>query len=348
MGSFLQFKRAAKVQFGPLSTVQPFEFDAPAPVPEIQNLDDDGIRISFDLSRTSSGVPDKGKVQLWNLTRKTADSIVQDFEILTAARKTAFRLANGPPRTPDKVLTQQLKKINDGRSLRVFAGYQGKPEQIFLGEYVNVEARKRVSRTDFVTEIELGDTFTSLRDGFLSQPLGLGVTIPQFIQEFSSATGIKTSADAAVRIAAVAPTASITLFQNGAAGGMRAAEMMDDISDLLDQTWFVRNGELYLLPEGQAIQDFSIVLQQGKDLLDFSSSKGFNDIVATAQMNGRIEPGRGLIIRDEDGKLVGNQLGFVTKTCRYRGDTHGNTFTTHFTATAATVPLPTVDASGLL
>lgn len=348
MASFLQFKRAVKVQFGALSTVAPFELAIPAPMPVLGNLDDDGIRVSFDLSRTSSGVPDKGKVSLWNLARKTSDSIVADFEHLTAARTEAFKAANGPPRVPDTVLTPILTGINTGYQIKVFAGYQKKPEQIFLGEYVDVIGRKRVSTTDFVTEITLGDTFTSLRDGFLSQPLGLGVTIPQFIQEFSAATGIRTSADAAVRIAAVAPTASITLFQNGAAGGIRAAEMMDDISDLLDHTWFVRNGELFLLPEGQAIQDFSIILQQGVDLLDFSSTKGFNDIEGTAQMNGRIEPGRGIIILDENGIPVGNALGFVVRDCRYRGDTHGDTFTTEFTASTALVPLPAVDASGLL
>lgn len=348
MASFLQYKRAVDIVFGTASTVQPFELEVPAPMPGIGNLDDDGIRVSFELARTSAGVPDRGKVQLWNLARSTADSIVADMEHLTAARTETFKAANGPPRIPDAELTTALTTLNKAFEIRVFAGYQKKPEQIFLGEYVNVVGRRRVSETDFVTEIELGDTFTSLRDGFLSQPFGLGVTIPQFIQEFSAATGIRTSADAAVKIAAVAPTASITVFQNGAAGGIRAAEMMDDISDLLDHTWFVRNGELFLLPEGQAIQDFSIILQVGKDLLDFSSSKGFNDIQGTALMNGRIEPGRGLLILDELGKPVSSGLGFVARDCRHRGDTHGPTFATEFTASAATVRLPGADVSGLL
>lgn len=336
-----QFKRSVAVRFGPKSAVSPFESGfLPSPVTEIGSLDDDGIRVSFDLSRTSSGVPDRGFVRLWNLTGKTSDSIVYDHELLTSERTATYRAANGPPRIPDDVLASSIKAINEGYQITVMAGYQRKPEKIFIGEYVNVNARKRVSPIDFVTEITLGDTFTSLRDGFLSQPLGLGVTIPQLIQEFSDATGIRTSQDAATRIAAVAPTASITLFQNGAMGGIRAAEAMDGISDLLDHTWFVRDGELYLLPEGQAIQDFSIVLQQGVDILDFSSSKGFNDIEVTALMNGRIEPGRGVLIRDESGLPVGNALGYVVRDARYVGDTHSDIFTTTFTASAAQVPIP--------
>lgn len=349
MGGF-QFKRAVKVQFGALSTVMPFELDVPRPAPTISNLDDDGIRITFSLSRSSAGVPDKGTVQLWNLTQRTSDGIVSDFEHLTAARTGAFKAANGPPRLPDELLTATLKGINDGYALRVFAGYQKKPEQIFLGEYVEVTGRKRVSRVDHVCEIMLGDTFASLRDGYLSGPLGLGVTIPQLIQEFTKATGIRTSADAALRIVAVAPTASVTVFQNGAMGGVRAAEAMDGISDMLDHTWFVRNGELFLLPEGQAIQDFSVVLQEGVDLLDHTSAMGFDQLSGVSLMNGRIEPGRGLLILDENKKPIGNGLGYVVRDCVYKGDTHGGdmSFTTSFTATAATIPIPAIDPSELL
>jgi len=194
-----QFKRSVAVAWGISSTVQPSELDAIPLQPTIGNLDDDGIRISFDFERTSNGEPDRGTLQLWNLTRKTAESIRDDMEVLQVSRKAVFAVNRGPPRAPTSVIQTALKSVNDGHLLQVSAGYGGKPELVFQGEYLNVDTRKRVSNKDFVTEIELGDTITSLRDGFLDNPLGLGVTIPQFVQEFTNATGIKTSADAATR-----------------------------------------------------------------------------------------------------------------------------------------------------
>ncbi len=341
-----QFKRAVNVTWGPLSTVQPTELDALPAIPTIGNLDDDGIRIDFDFERTSNGEPDRGKVRLWNLTRKTAESIRDDHEILSADRRRVFDVNRGPPRASSEVLAAQLKSINEGHRVEVSAGYGGKPELVFRGEYVNVKTRKRVSATDFVTEIDLGDTFTSLRDGFLDNPLGLGVTIPQLVQQFSDATGIRTNKDAALRIAAVAPTATVTVFQNGAAGAIRAPEMMDDLADYLGLTWFVRNGELFFLPQGGAIQDFAVPLRAGLDLLDFSDTRGFKDISGKANMNPRIEPGRGLIIFDEAGKLVGNGFGFVVKFARYRGDTHGKDFFTEFEATESVEPIPGIAEFG--
>jgi hypothetical protein len=337
MSARRQYKRSVNVTWGAASEVKPAELEVPAFNPSIGNLDDDGVRISFDATRTLAGEPDRAKVELWNLAKSTAASIAADHEKLIANQKAVINSG-----LFDELLTSALSELQDSHVVQLSAGYGGRPELIFQGEYTDVRSRERRGFSDVVTVMELGDSVSSLRDGFIGQPLGLGVNIPQFIAEFTKATGIKTSKDAAARIAAVAPNSTVTLFQNGA-----AVDMLDGMADYLGFAWFVLDGELHMLPPGAVIQDFAIILQQGRDLLDFSSSSGFDEIEGVTNMNARISPGRGILIIDEAGRPVGSPIGYSVQACRYQGDTHGPAFRTEFSAIEAFEPLPAPDVQGL-
>lgn len=340
-----QYGRSVGIGFGPASPVTAAVLSAGgAPAlgrPTIGNFNDDGIRIAFQFERSATSEPDRGLVQLFNLTRSTAASIVQDKDFLDLDRRNAFKLGAALPRPPSSVISNALKAANAGHQVQFFAGYGQNPEVIFLGDYVRVTERKRISQTDWVTEIELGDSFLSLRDGFMDSPLGLGMSVSQLVQEFSSATGIRTSADAAAKISAVAPTATVTLMANGAAGGIRAAEWMDDIAQLLGMTWTVREGELFFLRNDQYLLDFAIQLVQGRDLLAFDTRRDNKDIAGTALMNSQIVPGRVLVILDENLTPV-TPTGYAVRACRYSGDTHGQPFYVEFEATLITGAVPAV------
>lgn len=337
-----QYKRSVGMRFGPGSVVQAFDLAARgAPLliegvlESFSNLDDDGIRIQFDFLRTATGVPDKGVVKLWNLSEPASKSIVQDFELLKAARIGVFR-ANLPD---DAARAVALDKINKLHRIQVFAGYQKRPELVFLGDYVDVKARKRVNRKDFVTEITLGDTILSLRSSFLNQGLGFGVSLLSVLEFAASTAAVRVSEDTKVRVQLLAPTSTVTAFQNGAMAAVRTPEMIDEIADLLGMQWFVRENVLYMMPQGGVIQDFALQITEGRDLLDFSQTRSDDEISGRLNMAPRVEPGRGIVIVDAFGIPTGSDLWRV-QTARYVADTHGAPFYTSFVARKALEPLP--------
>lgn len=117
--------------------------------------------------------------------------------------------------------------------------------------------------------------------------------------------------------------------------------------------WWQRDGQIYYVAQGAVTKDFSIVLQEGVDLIGAPEVMGFDDVKGVALLNPRLFPGRGMFVvkkpRPFDipnnkinpitglrGEHVGSTNGLRCEVVNYVGDTHGQAWYTFFEARAAT------------
>lgn len=331
-----QYKRAVAVKFGGASTVVGGE----DPRYSIANLDDNGLRIAFKFRRTNRGEPDRGTVRIWNLNARTRAALADDLEIQRNARE----IIQENPALPDDVRATQLKAVSDQYLVSVYAGYRGKPEIIFRGEVLNIKPRERDGSVDFVTTIELGDGLLALRDGYINAAFGGGATIERLLAASIGASGLDFDPASKAIISAVAPNAVVTATKEGIYAVGRPADVIDEVAELYGLQWWARDGKIFMVPQGAVTQDSTIVLQQGKDLLDYVAPEGFGDTRGRALLQPKLHPGRGLILLDNKGLPI-SAVGFRTTAVEYTGDTHGTDFFVDFEATESTqaIAAPTVE-----
>ena len=307
------YKRSVTVLYGDQSV------DSRPTVPfTLENDDDTGLRVAFDFRRTNTGEPDQGQLRLWNLPEQVRNGLKADLE----SQYTLQRDVQTNTRDPT-TRAQRLKSISDDYRISVFAGYGSmQPTLVFRGDMIDVKPAARRGREDTITEITLGDTLLSLRHGYLRRAFGTGSTIQNVMRAAAAAANLGLDPYGESIISAVAPNATITKVKNGLMARGRVGDTLDELADLFGVQWWVREGTLYFVPQGSTLSDYSIELQQGRDLLDYVEAEAYEDVQARALLNPGIVPGRGMILRDEDGRRL-DRLGFRVNRTHVRGDTGG-------------------------
>ncbi len=329
------YKRSARLTIGTL-------FD-------IANLDDDGLRIAFNFTRNTLSEPDQGTIQIYNLSKRNRDFLKNAFEELKNGRREIV----GNTILPDANRGQALKALEEPFKIKFFAGYAKKPEQIFQGNIVNLIS-KRSGSNDWVTEIKVGDGLIAYREGYISEGFAPGVTYENFRKVLELTQGLKPSADAETVIKQVAPNAVVTKDVNGGIAVVgRASDALDELAEMYGLQWWHRDGQIYYVPQGAVTRDFSIVVQEGIDVVGAIEVMGFDDVKATVLLNPRLYPGRGMFavrkpvpfdvtnnkvnpITGLRGEHVGSTNGLRCEVATYIGDTHGQPWYTQFEARAAT------------
>jgi len=328
------YKRAAAVKIGEFFTAA--------------NLDDNGLRIAFKFTRNTLSEPDQGSIQIYNLAHRTRKQLEIVFQELKDARK---ELLNNTL-LPSLNRGSALKALEDQFKVRCFAGYNKLPEQIFQGNIVDLQ-NKRASSTDWVTEIRVGDGLTAYREGYISESFAPGVTIENFRKVLEIATSFTSSADSEATIKAIAPNAVVTATANGIVAVGRAPDVLDEVAAMYGLQWWHRDGQIYYVAQGAVTKDFSIVVQEGVDLISAPEVKAFGDVKGTTLLNARIFPGRGMFVVKKPvpfdipnnkinpitglrGEHVGSTNGLRCEVATYIGDLYGQPWYTIFEARAAT------------
>lgn len=320
-----QYKRSCAVKFGDASSVP---LDGENIRFNIKNLDDDGIRMKFHFFRSNRGTPDKGKLELWNLNKRTQGEISDDLQSMITLRRGIEQ--NLIAFADDAARAAALKVTADNYGVTVYGGYDGKPEVIFRGDMLDVEHKRKGQNV--VTEIQLGDSLLALRDGYINRTFGTGATMDTLLSAAVQASGLEVDDASKVIISSVAPNATITATSEGMYAVGRPADTIDEVADLFGLQWWVRDGKVIFVPQGSVTSDFTVLLQEGRGLLDLVSPSGFGDVKGISLLSGKLHPGRGLIIRDLDGKPI-SATGHRINTTELIGDTHGNPWNVKFTAT---------------
>lgn len=333
MPNFRQFKRSFRLQLPLLTTVEGFTGN---PIFRLENVEDNGLRVAFDVRRKDTGDPAKCVLRIWNLDPDTRKRLRQDLQARKAQRQALFLIQDA------QIRANSLKAVNESFKVRVFAGYGPQPEIVFAGDVLEVKERVRVSMTDVVTEMTLGDSILGIIDGYISQTFGVATTVNNILNIVANAQGTPLAIDAqAIATAAAATNAQVATYTAGNAVVGKPKDIIDEIADLLGLQWFVTDGQIKMLPAGTALTDFGVGLQEGVELLDFTSFEDDEDVRGACNLSPTIVPGRGLALFDRKGIRLNGLSGYRTNEVRHFGDTHGADWRTEFHATKATIPIPT-------
>ena len=242
----------------------------------VENLDDDGVDIAFDLTRTDQPTPDRGVVRIANLASDERSRLEEWYR-------------------RDRVL-----------DVVVNAGYDGTVETIFVGHAYQVFP-SRYAAEDIVTELRLGDGLRGFRDADVQMAFSPTATLREALTALATTfqAGLVNEAaalDAETRkqlAATAAKPLSVMMGQGWVANGsMRAA--MDHLTRAAGLRWWVRDGKLRLVPLGATTRDFVVVMAPGTGLRDGPDPVDEDHVRAVSMLNPQVFPGRRVVIVADD------------------------------------------------
>ena len=314
------FDRVCQVRFG-TSII-----DLPTSIPELNGVlqyrHDEGPRISFNLTRSIRSEPDAGTLTVYNMSDDMVQALKSDHERLQFELKdlqgqaTRFpgRSENG---IDDKERARLLRRTIEGFIIEVYAGYEPEPALIFRGNITKIN--DSFSGPDRLTVLELGDSHILLENQWQGQAFGLGATPANVLKLVTELSSLNTGQDFDSMIQTVAPNAAFTPFDNGYTMAGRPLDVIDEIADMLDVQWWVKDGHIVFLRRGVVLPDFAVLIDAKSNAMSISEANEFGDIEFTAFLTPEIHPGRGVVLREEDGR---ERKVRVLET-NLIGDTHG-------------------------
>jgi len=347
-----QYQRHLKVVFGNPTGSRLGQ--SPTPM-TLTSYAGDGPRIAFRANRNNRGEADRCTLLIFNPPPEMAENIKQQIVDLREARKQIQSDYRKPRRqrpyrdgqmqktSTDELEIGRLSDTERGRRLEqvtrdyrvsIFTGYGRSEDDLvltFRGDMTDVTYPMRRGGTDTILKIDLGDTIYALRDSYNRQVLRANTSVLDMISGLFEANGIDTF-DAVNYARLVLPNAVVSQIRNRYYVVGRLPDTIPGFIELLGAQWWVQDSRLYLAPQGATLPDFAIWLTEGQDLLDFTEPRDRGDYQGRAQLNGNIVPGRQLILRDFDGKLISPQ-GFRVQTTDVRADTRGPAWHTTFECT---------------
>lgn len=313
-----QYLRALKLVYGEQDNPNARGPDRPF---TITSKGGDNVRVAFVARRNNKGEADTCTIDIYNLSKEDRESMEVDRE--TQWRR---RLEVQQQELDTDERARKLKELSDAYRINLFAGY-GDPDTLplmFRGDLLDVVPVLRRGQVDTITRIKLGDTLLALRDSYMSQVFQAGTRSDNIIRAGIASMGLDAEKGAKAFLSAVGPNATFTKMENGWYAVGRSPDTIDEFVDLFGLQWWIRDGVIYFVSQGATLQDLSIELVEGRDLLDWNESGVYGDFRGKALLNSDIVPGRGLILRvfGEQTRAEG-QKSLRVATAIYQGDTHG-------------------------
>ena len=318
-----QYKRVYKIIYGKQdSGLVKFPFT-------LDNVDGENLRVQFRFSRTNSAEPDRGFVTIYNLPDHIRKALKTDLE---DQRKERLQIQKTFARD-DTERAKRLKFNADAYRVNVLAGYGGAEnlELLFRGDLINVTEIRR-GHSEIATQIELGDTLLALRDSYVNQAFGPNSEVLGIFKQIVDHLGLGFDKSSERYLeASIVANAVITHTDDGMYVVGRPPEIITSFVDLFGAQWWVRDGVLQVVPQGAMLDDFSIKLREGEDLMSYTEQSTGDMVRGRALLNAHIHPGRGLILEDRGGDRH-DALGFRVNHADYIGDTEGTPWYVDFQA----------------
>lgn len=333
-----QFKRVYKIIYGEQDATGvefPFTLD---------NVDGDNLRVQFHFSRTNTAEPDRGIITIYNLPEHIRKSIKKDLEYQWKTRLEIQKRIDDDA-TRARAL---LENANEFR-VNIFTGYGGPEnlELLFRGDLINVTEIRR-GRNEISTQIELGDTLLALRDSYINRTFGPNSQVLAVFRQIIDDIGLGFDRSSERFLeASIVANAVVTQLDDGMVVVGRGPEIVTAFVDLFGAQWWVRDGEIKFVPQGLMLDDFSIKLREGEDLMSYTEESVGDTVRGRALLNAHIHPGRGLILEDFGGDRH-DALGFRVNQSISIGDTEGLPWYTDFQAVGVNSELipPSVELFG--
>lgn len=257
------------------------------------------------------------------ITRVSFGIVGQTFTVVTDLF-TQFDVEKTSEKTPNKVKIQITNLNETSRAaleqknviVRLEAGYQGKPDELFTGNISKGSSER--SGHDWVTTIEAGDGRKAFKLAQVNTTLGPGANTKQVLETLAKALG--------KGVGAIKGVVDNLIYQNGITLTGDVETRLDEVTDKMGLEWSIQDDKLQVLPPDEPSEELDILLTPNTGLIGSpvereESKTGGKFIEFTALLRAQIKPGVSLQIqsRDIDGS-------FKIRKAIYRGDNRKGPF----------------------
>lgn len=243
---------------------------AQVPIPNIglPTGEQEGPRISWDITRDLTPEPDHGEIKVWNLDPTAA-----------LAMRSAWELA-----------LPGLYKVS------LSFGWDAKVLLWAVLDPYAITPSIPDGPVDIVTRFEVGDGGIGLRDGVVGMSLAAG-DFSQMIQIL--AVGLKAGIDPAslAVFQAAAASAPVQLFDNLSLYG-DPRSIFTDLMESLDLQWWIQNSTIIIVPSGTPLAGPPAIVTPETGLLTYSPNAD-GSISLTMLADPAIAQGQAIIVLDE-------------------------------------------------
>lgn len=264
MGNLL-FNRAAMVTVGEAKTGGIQFGSVPRKVAD-NDIYVQGLRVTFDIEKTSSGTANTSKISIYNAS---ADSRAQ-------------------------VEREGLKVFLEA-GYSAFAGEAPTIELLFVGD-VKKSYSKRIG-PDIITTFEAGDSETLIQEATINKSYAPGSTVLQVVKDLAS------ELKAVINIEALTGL-PFGIFQHGFTASGSVKKTMDELTSRMGFSWSIQDGELKILKHGVPTAEVAIVLTSDTGLLGEPSTNDDGMIEVLSLLRPSARPGR--ILALSSSKLTGS------------------------------------------
>lgn len=268
---------------------------------EVQNLDGQGLRMEWEVTRDNTQTPDEGVIRIFNLAPVVSGTIYEMWEARAALL--AFKS-------------------------EIEIGWDGTPQQLMIGDTWDITPQERTT-TDVITTLKFGDGAQALRDQVVGQTFN-GANITWLVQRLVTFPPRK--ADAGLGgLGLLYPAESKTLVEAAAAvtptkvlrrlvKGRNTRATVSSLMEIIGLEWRIHNGA-FVAMRGGVINRPGPILRPSTGLLGYSK-RNDGGILVEALANPDVEPGIQIQVQDDLEKPFGALVYRVEKV-RFRGTTAG-------------------------
>lgn len=270
---------------------------------EVVNLDDEGLRVAFDVTRSTTSTPDTCRVQIFGLSLPRRLAIREAYRALRAL------------------------------PLELHVGWDRIPRRLFvgLGATVSVDVTRHGSAG---VEVVAGDGAEGYSTAVLEFAT-FGITPAELVELYAAPAlvepipGIPASTlpSATVLISPgaratleAAGAATIGVFEDGYAFSGMARDLLDEVCRTIGARWWIADGVLEVVSKGAPLPGPAFVITPAQGLLQPHPIDD-DGIAVDALLDPSAVPGRSMVVLDELGVPIGEPL-YRIETGRYVGDMH--------------------------
>lgn len=244
------------------------------------------IRVKFDIDKNSLGTSNKAKIELYNLSVQSRQSIKKGFIV------------------------------------QVKAGYQGIMDTLFVGNVLTNGIGSDRKGPDIVTSIECGDGESSIVMARLDKSYPAGVTVLQILQDCASAMHLEDSFNPQGIGSGIVFLPENPVYNKGFNAKGAVSDTLTKVLKNLGLEWSVQDGNLNVIPKTGHNGQTAIVVSSKTGMIGVPSS---NDQVTKFKslLNPKLRPAALIKLDSENTALNGF---YKIRRSHFEGDSHENSW----------------------
>ena len=268
----------------------------------VSTLDVSQFRIHFSITKTLKPEPNKGLVEIYNLS---PDHRQQLEELAPGKRVGKKRKGKTAP------------NIRGSVPVRIEAGYKDDgPQLIFLGDLHTVDSE--LNGADWITAVSSGDGMRATRTARINQAFGpktpADVALRALVKSLGIGEGNLSQVVSQLRLQGTA-----NLLTRGIVFSGPTARMMTDFCRSADLEWSIQDGAVQFVDVGKALAQSALVLSSDSGLIGSPNVDGDGVLKAKTLMLPGLKCGRLVVVKARN--VQGN---FRVEKITTEGDTHSN------------------------